>query len=324
MRCRICGNEEHNTTYRAREMMLGLRHEFDYFQCPACDCLQITEFPADMGPYYPSSYIGFGKLRVEDVDIPGWTVTMFEILDTLSLYRSLQAPETSASTVYDVFGKTLAEKAVARYLPEFASSRDVRILDVGCGDGGFIYYLREIGFTNVMGVDLYINHDIEYGNGVQVRKGTIHDIGPAWDVIMLHHAFEHMPDPLETLQAITQRLAPQGVCLIRIPIASSYAWEHYRTNWIQLDAPRHFFLHSLQSIERIARDAGLRLENTLYDSHGGVFIISEMYKRDISLAEANPSDLFSSKEIESFAEQSKRLNAEKRGDQAAFYFVRAD
>jgi hypothetical protein len=141
---------------------------------------------------------------------------------------------------------------------------------------------------------------------------------------MLHHAFEHMPDPLATLQAIAQRLSPQGVCLIRIPIASSYAWEHYRTNWIQLDAPRHFFLHSLQSLGRLTRQAGLRVENILFDSHGGALVVSEMYKRDISLAEDIPMNLFSPEELQSFEEQSKRLNHEKRGDQAAFYLVRGN
>src|SRR5215472_13549461 len=145
--------------------------------------------------------------------------------------------------------------------------------------------LREIGFTNVMGVDLYIANEIDHGNGVKVCKGTLDVIEPSWDVIMLHHSFEHMTNPLQTLQAIVQHLSPGGICLIRIPIASSYAWQHYRTNWVQLDCPRHFFLHSVRSLERLANEAGLRLANTLYDSTATGLAFSELYQRDISMAE---------------------------------------
>jgi SAM-dependent methyltransferase len=324
MRCRICGNEAGNTAYHTREMMLGLRHEFDYFQCAACDCLQITEFPADMTPYYPSDYIGFGKLRIEDTEIPGWAVTMWELTETISERMALQTADTPSSTIDEAFEKTLAERAIARYLPDFVSKRDARILDVGCGDGGFIHTMGEIGFANVVGVDLFIHDDIDYDNGVKVRKGTIRDVEPAWDMIMLHHSFEHMPDPLETMQAIAQDLAPDGVCMIRIPIASSYAWETYRKDWIQMDPPRHFFLHSLQSLDILAKQAGLRLDHTLYDSNGGIFGVSEMYQRDISLAESTPMQLFSPEKIRADDEHAKRLNEEGRGDQAAFYFVRAD
>ena len=55
-RCRICKHVADNELFRAREMMFGLRHEFVYFQCASCRCLQIRELPADMAHYYPSTY----------------------------------------------------------------------------------------------------------------------------------------------------------------------------------------------------------------------------------------------------------------------------
>jgi 2-polyprenyl-3-methyl-5-hydroxy-6-metoxy-1,4-benzoquinol methylase len=35
----------------------------------------------------------------------------------------------------------------------FPMDRSARILDLGCGHGAFIYFLREAGYTNVVGVD---------------------------------------------------------------------------------------------------------------------------------------------------------------------------
>jgi|SRR5579871_6050521 len=228
---------------------------------------------------------------------------MWSTSQMLAEWTTLHAPGIPTSATNATFARTLADRAVSRYLPEITSKRDLRILDVGCGDGGFIYMLREIGFTNVLGVDLYIASEIEHDNGVKVRKEALDVIEPSWDVIMLHHAFEHMSDPLQTLQAIVQRLSPNGFCLIRIPIASSYAWQHYGTNWAQLDCPRHFFLHSLQSLERLA--------NTLYDSTGTGLALSELYRQDVSMAEGIPlNQRLSPDEIRAFSEQADQLNRE--------------
>ena len=43
--CRICDFSGDSPVYTVREMMYGLRDEFDYFQCAQCQCLQILEFP---------------------------------------------------------------------------------------------------------------------------------------------------------------------------------------------------------------------------------------------------------------------------------------
>ena len=41
-------------------------------------------------------------------------------------------------------------KVIRQYFPEH---RDARILDLGCGHGAFIYFIREAGYANVVGVD---------------------------------------------------------------------------------------------------------------------------------------------------------------------------
>lgn len=43
------------------------------------------------------------------------------------------------------------EKFFGRFLPK---DKDARILDLGCGDGGLVYWLRLRGFVNVEGVDV--------------------------------------------------------------------------------------------------------------------------------------------------------------------------
>src|SRR5690349_13426984 len=54
--CKICGHVNEVSWYTAKEMMFGFRDEFNYFQCPKCECLQISEFPDNISKYYPENY----------------------------------------------------------------------------------------------------------------------------------------------------------------------------------------------------------------------------------------------------------------------------
>jgi SAM-dependent methyltransferase len=200
-----------------------------------------------------------------------------------------------------------------------------KLLDVGCGSGSRLLDLYEAGFRKLIGIDPYIMSDIHYRNGVKVLKRTIHDIDGSWDVIMFHHSFEHISDQVETLQSVGRLLSSNGLCVIRIPIVTSYAWDNYKEHWVQLDAPRHFYLHSVKSMQLLAAKAELWIEKIVYDSTGFQFWGSEQYSRDIPLfadhsyAVDRERSVFSKTEIERFEEKALLLNAESRGDQAAFY-----
>lgn len=313
--CKICGNTTRYHIYHAREMMFGLRDEFDYLECLDCRCVQLLNPPLDMGKYYPAEYYS-----LSDDPVP-----MF----SHPIRRMLKGWRTHyAVTNQGVIGKVLYERTpdtLARSLAPIAPAESARILDVGCGSGIFLYALRNAGFTQTMGVDPFIAAPITYPNGLTVLKQELHTVTGNWDVIMLHHAFEHVPDPLETLRAIERLLAPDGTCLIRIPTSSSYAWRHYRADWVQLDAPRHYFLHSVESLRLLARRAGLRVDAIQYDSYELQFWGSEQYRRNIPLHDPRSykidpeHSVFSSEEIAAFRLRSEELNQKKQGDQAAFY-----
>ena len=55
-RCRICDEALGSRIYTVREMHFGIRDEFEYRQCPTCQCLQINAIPEDLGKYYPPDY----------------------------------------------------------------------------------------------------------------------------------------------------------------------------------------------------------------------------------------------------------------------------
>ena len=74
---------------------------------------------------------------------------------------------------------------------------------------------------------------------------------------MLHHAFEHMDEPLSVLMRLQQLLKKGKYILIRTPMMGKYSWKKFRENWMDIDAPRHLIIHTPDSIGILAEKAGL-------------------------------------------------------------------
>lgn len=317
MQCRICGTDSAHPVYQVKEMMLGIRDEHEYFQCQHCHCLQIAHIPDNLPEYYPSEN-----------------------------YYSYSAPDTANPVkkalvglrdVYATTGQSLPGRLLNLLMPNDKLStlrplnvdKHARILDVGCGAGILLNSLRNIGFENILGIDPFNEQDIEYPNGLRIEKRDIFSEQGQWDVIMFHHSFEHLPEQQKTLQKVWQQLKPGGTALLRVPTVSSFAWQHYGVNWSQLDAPRHLFLHSVDSIRQLAEQTQFTVEDVVYDSNAFQFWGSEQYERDIPLrsekswAESPENSPFTRQEIKAFAKRSRELNAVNQGDQAAFYLRKA-
>jgi len=141
---------------------------------------------------------------------------------------------------------------------------------------------------------------------------------------MLNHVFEHMDEPADVLSQLRRRLGGAGAILVRIPMVDSWAWRRYRTDWVQLDAPRHVFLHTRTSFRLLASQVGLAIERVFYDSYSLQFWGSEQYRLDIPLraaesyAESPESSMFSTAEIQEFTRRARRLNKLQAGDSAGF------
>jgi len=307
--CRICGCSGEFEIRRAREMFYGTREAFDYFQCPGCGCLQIAEIPDDIGRFYPDNYYSKNVDYTEMVKqkrVRGFIG---------SLRRYLVNPEKSKPRLKD------QDLSVITWL---GMKQDDRILDVGCGTGRLPYIMKEAGFCNVAGADPFIDSELEYDNGLRIYKKSIEQMTDElkWDFIMFHHSFEHVAQPLEALQCAKALLSERGKLVIRIPVVG-YAWEKYGVDWYQLDAPRHLYLHSKESMKLVAEKAGLVIDAIKYDSTASQFLISENYQKGIPLVQQVPAPggirhIREKLKKRKYKRLSKRLNRSMNGDQAAF------
>jgi predicted SAM-dependent methyltransferase len=115
-----------------------------------------------------------------------------------------------------------------------------------------------------------------------------------------------------------------GFLLIRIPKSDSFAFRKYRSNWFQIDAPRHFFLHTTRSMVLLSKKAGFVLKEIDYDSTADQFLESENYCRDISWNEyiEDPANLYHPRYVKDCKKHARLLNQTMDGDQACFIFLK--
>ena len=314
-RCAICGNKKNNNHFKLKEMMFGLLDEFDYLQCNKCECLQIVKIPKNLSDYYPKNYYSF------------------ELLDEIFLNKQPRKFLRDLKNNYSIFKKGLLGKflnwiypnSAYDFLSNITLDKDSSILDVGCGTGMFLYGLKSLGFNNLKGIDPFIKEKIKYKNNLQIFKKSIFQIDEKFDLIILNHSFEHMANPFDVISKISKVLNENGVCIIRTPIIDSHSWEIYKENWVQLDAPRHLFIHSFSSLKLITEINGLKISNFINDSDSFQFWGSEQYLKKIPLYSPtsyliNPSkSIFNKSQIKSFKKKAKNLNKNLKGDQAVYY-----
>ena len=296
--------------------MFGWREEFEYLECARCGCLQIAEVPADLAKYYPSDgYYSYKPPRQKHY--PAWVLKLRHertrhFLGEFSVAGALIGALSKRPGHFDWFrGRGVG--------------LDSRILDVGCGTGALLLKLQREGFRSLLGADPFIRADIDFGNGVRVLKRGIEQLEGEYDFVMLHHAFEHLPDPAAALGLLARRVATGGTLLLRFPVADSEARRKYGINWVNWDAPRHLFLHTERSMQLLAEGAGLQIADVVYDSSGQQFTSSELYLRGVPYVEhgkyrpGHGPGAFSQAEWDRYQEQAAELNRRREGDSACFF-----
>jgi len=320
--CGICANREGNQLHTVKEMMFGFRDEFEYLECGDCGCLQISHVPEKLSKYYPPTYGAFNQPDAQLLrEASSWIRFLRRQMTSYVLHRR---------NLIGRFGVILRPRISSEFswLRRTGVILNSRILDVGCGSGSLVLRLHQLGFSNLIGVDPFIRNEVVYRD-VRILKRELAEVEGGFDLVMLHHSLEHIPNHRAAFCQLLRILNPNGYVLIRTPVFGTAAWRHYGVNWVQLDAPRHLVLHSVKSMRVLAAKSGFEIVDVEFDSTGFQFVGSEQYLRNIPLTDershwAHPKDasVFSKGEIEGFENQARILNENADGDQAAFYLRR--
>jgi SAM-dependent methyltransferase len=312
--CIICDNRTNNERFIVKELQLGLGEEFEYQLCEGCGSMQILNPPTDLSKYYPNEdYYSF-KMELKAPKSPGYL--------------------RKAKASYLLHGKNKligAILSIGYKIPEYymwmkntkASFND-KILDVGCGNGSLLTKLYKMGFTNLTGIDPFINDGYLF-ESIKIFKRSLDQMTGKFDLIMMHHALEHTSNPQKVLTKAYELLSDEKFLLVRVPVMGNYGWNKYRTYWAGLDAPRHMFIPSEKGMTILAEKAGFEIIRLDYDTVDYLIWCSEQYQNGISLYAANSrmtnkkENMFSNKQIKQFKRLLRNADRKGYGDTAAFY-----
>jgi SAM-dependent methyltransferase len=149
----------------------------------------------------------------------------------------------------------------------------VRILDVGCGDGGATCALAENGAV-VAGLDieprrLEMARERARSRGLDfplvvadiTDPSTLNDLEGPWDLVLFRDVLEHIPDVDATLEQCVKRLADGGAIVVIYPPYWSPYGGHQQTlriqAWFGVRWAKFPFIHWLpSSIWRSLAEAG--------------------------------------------------------------------
>jgi len=199
-------------------------------------------------------------------------------------YETSYAP-SGLSKVSFVNGEAVSrEKSLALNCIKFLKvDSDIRILDIGTGDGKLIRAFSEISSQfKLAGFDLSSEKEsvIRQNGATDFFHGNLQSIDECFDLITLNHVVEHLTDPVSVLRQASSLLTPDGVLVVVVP--------SYESVWSDFFFAEHFSHFTEKSLNLLAAFSELSIISRLDGLLGEVeiaFVGKNLTKRNFSEAD---------------------------------------
>lgn len=195
---------------------------FELLTCPDCGLGRTWPPvpPEEIGRWYPEQYYGKENVRFNPI---------FEVL--VRWFRKRRA--------------------------EVLYNRVPRgpVLDVGCGRGVMLSYMRALGYE-AHGLEL---SDTAARHARDVLKLDVvtgdfltspHEKN-RYNAVIFCHTLEHFSNPVAAVARAYELLKPGGMLWIAVPNYGSWQSRFFGRWWFHVDAPRHYFHFTTKSLEAI-------------------------------------------------------------------------
>ena len=242
--CNLCGANNTKLLFRAKERDWETGEFFNIVRCNRCGLVYTNPRPDkdEIKEYYPLE--GWPRAK-EKIDFEVATINSQPWRKVMKLRTAL----------------------LLRYI------KNGRILDIGCGDGFLLKYLKEKGWE-VYGVEpgevaSRYARDIL---GLSVFTGVLKDVGypdDHFDAVSLYAVFEHLPNPTQTLMEIKRILKPGGILFISVPNFGGLESRIFGERWIAIKAPTHLYHFTPTVLSRIVKKAGFQVLKIKHISNEG-------------------------------------------------------
>ena len=130
-----------------------------------------------------------------------------------------------------------------------------RLLDVGCGDGGFLAHMAS-GGVEVEGFEPSAAGAARARHQVGLVYDDLDAVTGTFDVITAWQVLEHVVEPRPFLRRLRNLLAPGGVVVLSVPHIESLEGQLGGDAWFHLDVPRHLHHFSRASLRQLVSTNG--------------------------------------------------------------------
>lgn len=236
--CDLCGGGNQELMFVGRDRLFGTPGEFPLVRCQDCGLIFVNPRPSfeDMGRYYPQ----------EDYDLYSKAAGLkSRSLDELG---RLHGPRKGRIEVY---------------------KRPGRLLDIGFGDGSFLYYMKQSGW-DVTGVDANAKMvEAVQESGIESRAGQLEEAGfedGAFDVVTLWGVLEHVQSPRRTIEEISRITGEQALLVIYTQNAAAPEASWLGPDWFIYELPRHLYSFDASALAKLLDAAGFCVSEVVYET----------------------------------------------------------
>jgi SAM-dependent methyltransferase len=157
------------------------------------------------------------------------------------------------------------------------------VLDVGCGSGDKLRYIRAHSGWDTFGVD-FSPQAVENANArgagdVRLTRGDRLPFDDGYfDAVMSWHSLEHHYSPKATMAEVWRVLRPGGYGIFAVPAAENLGLRMFKQYWGPLEIPRHLYHFTHESMRRLVEGAGFEIARVYDDiSFYGLFLAQEIF-----------------------------------------------
>lgn len=224
MDCALCGSEASPCLPDRPDFEYGLPQRLTYFRCSSCHLVFASPVPT------PEEVQGF--------------------------YGQYSTHEQARVTI---IGKLARWQTMRETQSAIGREKGIRILDYGCGNGGFLKNLHTAGYRNLYGYDFDLNAVMAARQiGINATNIISEADGP-YDAITLNHVIEHLANPVEEIKRLAALLAPGGRLVIRTPNNRGLMARLTGDAWRGWETPRHLNIMNKRCLPLIIRRADLEV-----------------------------------------------------------------
>ncbi len=145
------------------------------------------------------------------------------------------------------FWSRISFRKRTRLLQKQGLQKSESILDFGCGGGVFVQYLRDQGFSQVLGYDPFVE---------QFADASL--LARHYDAVLAQDVLEHADDPAAMLVELLRCLKPGGLLYLGTPLANGIRLNDPAAFAVSLHQPYHRHIFSLKALLALTEAQGLK------------------------------------------------------------------